>query len=450
MHAVFAKWALLEDGWMEDLCLRLDGGRIVAIEAANRGDVCDVVIPGVGNAHSHAFQRALAGHAERRASGDDSFWSWRSLMYSLAAKMTPDRLNAIARQLYASMLESGYAAVVEFHYLLGGTDQGARPRDFLDALLDAAEATGIRLVYVPALYERGDFDAAASHEQQPFTLLLDRYLEHCDEARERIGGRHGFGVGAHSLRGVSPPSLAAIDRYSADAGLPMHIHAAEQPREVEACTAALGAPPVQWLLDNVDLDSRWTVVHATHVDANELSGLVRSGATTALCPSTEANLGDGLFPLADYLAADGSIAIGSDSQVTVDPLQELRWLEYGQRLVSGRRNVSAIGTPHTGSGLYRRACAGGARSCGFDGWGLAVGAPADMIVCDGRHPVFAGHEGDSLLDALVFAAAKMPVKEVIVDARVCVSEGRHPGRADYAEGYRAAVSELFPREASQR
>jgi len=442
MTEIHAKRALTPDGWLPDVCIRFDGGRIAAIEPAASGDTEAIVIPGLGNAHSHAFQRALAGHAERSLGSEDSFWTWRELMYRLAADMTPARLHAIACQLYADMLAGGYTSVTEFHYLYAEAGRDSAPDEFLDALLAAADETGIRLVYVPVFYERAGFDAPLAAAQRPFALSLDAYLDHCNRARTRLPGRHALGVGAHSLRAVSAASLAEIERYSAGYELPLHIHAAEQPKEVSACEAYLGARPVQWLLDHANVDGRWTIVHATHIDEKETAGLAVSGAIACLCPSTEANLADGVFPLQGYLARGGRIAIGSDSQVSLDPFAELRWLEYGQRLTSGRRNLGAVDTGHTGADLFRRAWAGGERSAGRAPAGIAAGAPADCLVLDGSDPLFAGHRSDTLLDAQVFTADRPPVDRVFVDGRECLSGGRHPDRATFSDRYRDAVEAI--------
>lgn len=449
MQSIFSRRALLAGGWATDVRLEIEHGRIVRIEencsdtGCRTGDatICGIVIPGVCNAHSHAFQRALAGHTERRNPGStDTFWSWRTLMYRLATRMTPALLESIAAQVYGEMLASGYTAVVEFNYLLGGNRRDASAGEFLEALVSAADEAGIRMTYVPVLYERGDFDEdELSPEQATFALDIDSYLAHCGEASDALGPVHRLGVGAHSLRAVSVESLLAIDRYSAAGGLPLHIHLAEQPREVEDCLRVTGATPVRWLLDSADVDSRWTAVHATHMDEVELKRLAGSGAVVAVCPSTEANLGDGIFRLRDFLEAGGILAIGSDSHISVNPYEELRWLEYAQRLTTGVRNVSAIDTPHTGSGLYQRVVDGGAQSSGLAGGRLEEGGPADLVVLDDDHPMLAGHGTETLLDALVFSGVSLPVDRVMVAGRWCVAEGRHLRGAGIASAYREAV-----------
>jgi formimidoylglutamate deiminase len=448
MNRVFARQALLHDGWATNVRFDIDDGLIARIEAGVAPDsapVLGTVIPGLVNAHSHAFQRALAGHTEYRGTDTvDSFWTWRQRMYGLAARMTPARLEAVACQLYAEMLASGYTSVAEFHYLYGADRPDAGPLDYLNALVTAADQTGIRLAYVPVLYERGGFDGEAlTPAQSGFALGIDEFLAHCDAARDRLRPVHRLAIGAHSLRAVSVDALGQIDAWSVTNAAPLHIHGAEQRREVEDCLRRLGASPVAWLLDNMPVNARWVLVHATHVDETEVRRLAHSGATVVLCPTTEGNLGDGIFPLADYLEAGGPIAIGSDSHVSVDPFEELRWLEYGQRLLAGARNVAAIGDDHSGSALYRRAVAGGARAAGLDGAGLAESAPADLVVLDDASPVLAGHASDTLLDALVFSGQPLPIDRAMVAGRWCIEGGRHARQADFAERYRRTAEAIW-------
>jgi formimidoylglutamate deiminase len=448
MTTIFARRALLADGWAESVRLEIEGGRLrsVARGIAPAGDLeCGIVIPGVVNAHSHAFQRALAGRTEFRSmAGADTFWTWRRLMYRLSARLDADTLRAIAAELYAEMLASGYTAVVEFHYLLGGRAENRHAEDYLDALALAAADTGIRLTYVPVLYERGGFgDEPLDSAQAGFALPVEEFLAHFERARARAQTGLHVGLGAHSLRAVRPASLAAIVERAAAADVPLHIHVAEQRREVEACTAHYQRRPVRWLLENFDVDRRWTLVHATHMDADETARLGASGAVVCLCPSTEANLGDGVFGLRAFLDAGGTIAIGSDSHVTVNPYEELRWLEYGQRLATMQRNVSAVGSEaHSGAGLYQRAVAGGAVSAGLEGDALEVGACADLVVLDDEHPMLVGHESDTVLDALVFSGISLPIDRVMVAGRWCIENGRHPAGDGYRRAYRRALESL--------
>ncbi len=445
MTTIFARRALLADGWHTNVALEVGDGSIARITPAAAGDDADVVtgvaIPGLCNAHSHAFQRAMAGHAEQRGPDDqDNFWSWRERMYGLAGRIDAPRLAAIARQAYSEMLESGFTAVAEFHYL--HSEPGAGPSEAMfEALCEAAVDTGIRLTYVPVLYERGGFgDEALSARQRRFALPLPEFLAHYRRCRERAAGSVHVGIGAHSLRAVTAASLAAIAEQSAVDGVPLHIHIAEQQREVEQSLAVRHRRPVRWLLEQHALDERWCLVHATHVDAEEVAALAETGAVVCLCPSTEANLGDGLFPLARYLEQGGRIAIGSDSHISINPFEELRWLEYGQRLVAERRNIAAIGTRHTGRSLFERVATGGALAGGTATGSLAPGMAADLLCLDDEDPMLAGHGVDTMLDALVFSGFSLPLDRVMVAGRWRVVDGRHAGREQAREQFRAAVA----------
>ena len=453
MIVIHARKALLADGWAERVRLRIANGLIDSVERdvdAESADIrAGIVIPGLCNAHSHAFQRALAGHTEERAPGNrDNFWSWRSRMYRLAGRIDAEALTAIARQLYSEMLCSGYTAVAEFHYLHrepggdGATDaSGSAMRD---ALVTAAEESGIRLTYVPVLYERAGFDQPEPDaDQRRFATTLEQFEEHYKRAREAADGKFTVGIGAHSLRAVTGKSLERIVGISWSDGVPMHIHVAEQQREVDQCLAALQTRPVRWLLREFDVDERWCLVHATHMDAEECEALGRSGAVACLCPSTEANLGDGLFPLEKYLEANGRIAIGSDSHVSINPFEELRWLEYGQRLVAQKRNVAAIRERHTGRSLFERAVAGGSLAGGLTDGRLRNGANADLVVLDDDSPMLLGHDSDSLLDALVFSGFTLPIDRVMTRGEWRVMDGRHTAREHAREEYARVVDKLY-------
>lgn len=450
MTRIHARKALLPDGWQSDVEIEVDAGRIAAVRhgaAASAGaERAGVVLPGLTNAHSHAFQRALSGHTEHRGSDhlddSDNFWTWRECMYRLACRLDAATLTAIARQAYTEMLASGYTAVAEFHYL--HSEPGRAPGEAMfDALRQAAADSGIRLTYVPILYQRGGFDdAPLSEEQRRFTLPLDAFLEHYRRCRERAGENVVVGIGAHSLRAVPERSLAALAETARADCVPMHIHVAEQRREVEQCLAVHHRRPLRWLLENHDLDERWCLVHATHADPEEVAEVAASGAVICLCPSTEANLGDGLFPLAAYLGHGGRIAIGSDSHISINPFEELRWLEYGQRLAGEKRNVAAIGARHTGRALYERVVAGGAQAGGTDTAGIAPGRCADLLLFDDGDPMLVGHRGDSLLDALVFSGYALPLERVMVNGEWRVADGRHVNRAAARDAFARAIERL--------
>ena len=450
MTAVFARRVLLSDGWSESVRLVTKEDRIAEIERdatpADEDIVAGVVIPGLANAHSHAFQRALAGRTEQRSPDhQDNFWTWRSRMYRLAARIDAATLTAVARQLYTEMLSAGYTAVAEFHYLHNEPDSATPCEAMLEALLAAAADSGIRLTYVPVLYERAGFsEPQPTPEQRRFATTPDAFEKHYRRAREIASGAVTVGIGAHSLRAVCAQSLRRIVRLAEADDVPLHLHIAEQQREVDQSLAALDARPVRWLMHQFKLDPRWCLVHATHIDEEETAALAASGAVVCLCPSTEANLGDGLFPLEKFLEHGGRIAIGSDSHVSLNPFEELRWLEYGQRLVWNRRNIAAIGDCQSGRSLFERAVQGGAQAAGRTNGGLTRGAFADLIVLDDDDPMLVGHSAESLLDALVFSGYRLPIDRVMTGGQWRVVDGRHIERERAREAYAGAIRRLFP------
>ncbi|MEM9531576.1 MAG: formimidoylglutamate deiminase [Pseudomonadota bacterium] len=439
----YAQSALLPDGWAHQVRLCVKDGRfseVVCDAAAEPQDEkISWVIPGVCNAHSHAFQRALAGHTEQRSpEGRDSFWTWRERMYALAGQTGPAALTAFARQVYCEMLAAGYTSVVEFHYLHrnpASRNGPATADTMFDALAAAADDSGIRLTYVPVHYERAGFaEEQPEPRQAQFHLTIEDFLEH--QQRVAASGRVSVGIGAHSLRAVAPASLEKIVAVVEQSEIPMHIHVAEQRREVEQCVAASGLRPAQWLCDHFAVNHRWSLVHATHLDDEEVESVAASGAAVVLCPTTEANLGDGLFRLPEYLEAGGRLAIGSDSHVSINPFEELRWLEYGQRLQQQERNVVFGRQRHVGQALYERAVDGGGVAAGSGPAGIAVGAPADLVVLDPNNSMLIGHDTDTCLDALVFSGYPLPVDRVMSGGTWQVRDGQHRiaphARAEYA------------------
>lgn len=447
MTTVFARKALLPDGWTDDVALDLDGGRIARVrreaDAAGADQELGCVIPGLCNAHSHAFQRALAGHTEQRSpAGRDNFWSWRERMYELAGRVSSEALTAIARQAYCEMLGAGYTAVAEFHYLHRDPTGNDKGDAMFEAIVTAARDSGIRLTYVPVHYERAGFeDPEPTAQQASFALSVDEFLAHYQRVASRNDEAVNVGIGVHSLRAVSRESLLQV-AATAGATVPMHIHVAEQRREVEQCFSSYGRRPVRWLLENFEVGRNWCLVHATHMDEEETAALAQSGAVVALCPSTEANLGDGLFPLHDYLTHGGHIAIGSDSHISINPFEELRWLEYGQRLASHSRNIVSLRDSHVGSELFARALEGGALAAGQPVVGIAEGAPADLVALWDDDPMLAGHNDESRLDALVFSGYPLPVERVMVDGQWVVVDAMHVDR-DHARAEFAATLELL-------
>jgi formimidoylglutamate deiminase len=454
MPALFAETALLPDGWAERVRIDWDtAGTITTVTAGNSqgsAERADALLPGMANLHCHAFQRAMAGLTQRAGPEGDDFWSWREVMYRFLAKLEPDQIAAIAAQLYVEFLKSGYTAVAEFHYL--HNDPAGRPyadrAELANQIALAAGAAGIRLTLLPVLYQTGNFGGAPPSEgQRRFLMKTDAFNALVESLHKSLRGSRviRIGIAPHSLRAVPPAALreakAALDRL--DGSAPIHIHAAEQTKEVEDCVAWSKKRPVEWLLDEMRPDKRWTLIHCTHMTADETRRLAESGATAGLCPTTEADLGDGLFPLVDYLAANGKFGVGSDSNVGVVPAEELRWLEYGHRLARRRRNlVPAERGQSIGAQLWRAALAGGAQALAQPVGALAPGCRADFLALDRNHPSLAGQRGDGLLDALVFAGGSVAIRHVMVGGRWVIRDGRHPAEERIAENYRAALRRL--------
>jgi len=409
------------------------------------------VLPGMPNLHSHAFQRAMAGLAERAGPGEDSFWTWREVMYRFLRRLTPEQVEAVAAQLYVELLKAGYTAVGEFHYL--HHDPQGRPYDDLAEMsrriLGAARHAGIGLTHLPVLYGFGGFGGQrAGAGQRRFLNEPERLLRLIEAVLEEVRGDPQFrvGIAPHSLRAVTPETLrAALDGLDTlDDGAPVHIHVAEQQQEVRDCIDWSGQRPVEWLLTHVKPGPRWCLVHATRMTDQETEGLAGSGAVAGLCPTTEANLGDGVFPAPDYLARGGAFGIGSDSHISLSPIEELRWLEYGQRLTHRRRSLLTGGAadPSVGSALYRGALAGGARALGRPVGSLAPGCRADLVVLDGGCPALLGKPDELLLDALIFAGNENPVRDVMVGGRWLVRERHHAEEAGILARYKATLAVL--------
>ncbi len=399
-------------------------------------------LPGMINLHSHAFQRAMAGLAERRGAGNDSFWTWREIMYDYATRIGPDDLQAIAAQLYVEMLKAGYTHVCEFHYLHHRPDGTPYPNAaaMSEAIIAAAAETGIGLTLLPVLYMTGGFDARPlDARQRRFGHDVDAFLGLLDSLRGRLGAGQRLGMAFHSLRAVPPQALHGVLDSGVVDSMPIHIHIAEQVAEVEGCLQTRGARPVRWLLDNAPVDARWCLVHATHMDAAETADLARSGAVAGLCPTTEASLGDGLFPLPDYLDAGGNWGIGSDSHISVSPVEELRWLEYGQRLATHRRAVAARHAgENLGAVLWPQAVAGGLRAAGME----AADVGDTHLRLDTDSPLLAARHGSDILDSFLFTGNTPLVRDVQVAGRELVRDFRHVDEARIARRYRTTVEAL--------
>ncbi len=463
-RALFAADALLPTGWACDVLLGWDdAGRLTQVSAGAQAPegvtrAAGPLLPGMPNLHSHAFQRAMAGLTEfQGAAGDagpgqlDSFWTWRTLMYRFAARINPEQLEAIALGLYVEMLEAGYTAVCEFHYLHHEPDG----RPYADdatlalALLRAAQRAGIGLTLLPVLYQTRGFGGLAPHDgQRRFIRSTDSMLgllQRLKPLAEAQGAR--LGLAPHSLRAVPPEALrealAGIDAI--DPTAPVHLHIAEQSKEVDDCLAWSGQRPVAWLLDHAPVDARWCLVHATHMDPDEYRRAAASGAVVGLCPSTEANLGDGLFDLPAWRAAGGAWGVGSDSHICVNAAEELMLLEYGQRLATRRRNVAASDAqPQVATAMTLAAVQGGAQAAGRSIAGLTVGQQADFVVLDAAHPALAGLAAPEMLASHVFASHRSnAIDAVWVAGQVRVQSGRHRLHDCARAGFIAARRELL-------
>jgi formiminoglutamate deiminase len=448
---IFAKQARLPTGWAKNVRLTLAGHVISQIETDQRarpGEMCvDTLLPALGNLHSHSFQRAMAGMTEYRKAGKDSFWTWRDLMYRFTRHLTPDHIEAIAGFVFMEMQEAGYASVGEFHYIHHQPD-GTPYEDLgeLSARIAAAAATtGIGLTHLPVLYTYGGAGKLPLEAGQArFGNSVDRFHDLVACAQQAVATLPSdcrVGIAPHSLRATSPCDLKALlQSYTSG---PIHIHIAEQPREVADISAWLGARPVEWLLTNAPVDRDWCLIHATHMTDAETSALAKSGAVAGLCPITEANLGDGPFNGPTYMAAGGAFGIGSDSNVLISLAEELRALEYSQRLRDVARNVMVVGEGSVGDALYTGAAGGGARALGRGCGEIAVGQLADLVAIDSTDPSLCALQTHQVLDGLVFASKDRVVTDVWSAGRHAVKDGRHVERDRIIAAYRAAMENVM-------
>ncbi|QUT06813.1 formimidoylglutamate deiminase [Sphingobium phenoxybenzoativorans] len=440
--------ALLPSGWANSVRMEIRDGTISAILPDRASGPEDerhaIALPGLPNLHSHAFQRGMAGLAEKRGSTDDSFWTWRETMYRFVDRLTPDLLQAIAALAYIEMLEAGFTRVGEFHYLHHDRDGApfGDPATMSAAIIGAAAESGIALTHLPVFYAHSGFGGQVPgegqrrfiHDTDSFAALLDRMAALIGTLPDAV-----LGIAPHSLRAVTPDELALLTPLTQG---PIHIHVAEQVREVEDCMAWSGARPVEWLLDNMPVDRRWCLVHATHMTPTDTQMMAASGAVAGLCPITEANLGDGLFPAQQFMRDGGIWGIGSDSNVLIDATEELRLLEYGQRLFARGRNILSPAEGSTGFALFRTALTGGAQALGVSA-GLAPGNAADFLTLNPDHPSLTERTDDALLDGLIFAAGKSAIDGVWRRGNRLVEGGRHVARDSIASRYRRALGVLL-------
>ncbi len=443
------KAILQSSGWRENVRITVDDGLIVSIEENSNGSPTGYALPGFRNCHSHAFQYAMAGLAERhdRTSGRDDFWGWRDTMYRLALSLDPDQVEAIATMLYSELVRHGYTHVCEFHYLHHDKDGSPydNPGEMGERLISAAETSGINITLLPVFYQKGGFGKDPLPEQRRFisrtiddyASLLERTVKACEKSQIASAG-----VAVHSLRGVDPENVVrAANDLPKD--LPFHIHISEQLKEVADCKEFLGTRPVEWFLDKVDVSERLNFVHATHVNDSEVKAMAERGANVVLCPSTEGNLGDGIFPLNDFQKAGGKWSIGTDSHVGLSPFEELRLLDYGQRLTTHRRDTFSGRFESSAENAIRNAAFAGMKAAGENGGEyFEIGKPLNGCVIGKDHPLIESCGMESLADRIVYASDPSWVKGTIVNGRWVVKDGQHLNREKTADDFASALKRL--------
>ena len=452
MSVIHAARALAPEGWKSGVRVTIEGETIVALEtgaAPGEGDERHAILaPAPANLHCHAFQRGMAGLAEFRGEGKDTFWTWRETMYRFALTMSPDDVEAVAAQLYVEMLEAGFAAVAEFHYLHHAPDGSpyASRAEMAERIIAAARQAGIGLTLLPVFYAHSTFGGAPPKpEQRRFISDPASFARLVDDCRDLVKGAPGtaLGIAPHSLRAATPSEL--LDVVSLAGAAPIHIHAAEQIVEVEDCVAWSGARPVRWLIDNAAVDDRWCLVHATHMDDEETRDLAKSGAVVGLCPVTEANLGDGIFNASGYIREGGRYGVGTDSNVSIGVAGELRQLEYAQRLGERARNVCAPPGGSSGRSMLDAIWSGGAQALARPSGRLSVGATADFVTLRGDHPTIAGKADDQILDAWIFSVGNGLVDSVWSGGCKVVVDGRHLSRDQIVARFKATMRKLCER-----
>jgi formiminoglutamate deiminase len=451
MAGLYFEEALLESGWAAGVRIEIAGGLITAVETGKRAGAGDerhaIGLPGMPNLHSHAFQRGMAGLAETRGPAQDTFWTWREMMYRLVLAMSPDDVQAVAGLAYVEMLEAGFTRVGEFHYLHHDRDGRpfSDPAEMAGRVIAAAGETGIGLTLLQVFYAHGGFGGQPpAPSQRRFICDPGAFGRLVEASRRRALAHPGsvIGVAPHSLRAITSEELVEVLPLAGNG--PIHIHAAEQLREVDDCLAWSGRRPVEWLLEQAGADSRWCFVHATHMTPEETQRMAAAGVVAGLCPVTEANLGDGIFNGPHFLSCGGQLGIGSDSNVLVGVADELRQLEYAQRVQGRQRNVMSRGEgTSTGRSLYEAAAQGGSAALRASAAVLAPGAPADIISLDAAHPALLERRGDRVLDAWIFAARTSPVDCVWVGGRKWVEAGRHRAREPIIARYRRSIARLL-------
>lgn len=452
VQTIWAESALLPDGWAESVEITLDqAGNIAEVSPAipySTGECVEVLIPGMPNVHSHAHQRAMAGLGERAGHASDSFWTWRKVMYHYLERIQPQHLFNISAQLYLEMLKAGYTCVGEFQYLhhdIDGKAYANRAEMSLQCM-NAAASVGLGFTALPVLYRYGGFgEAEPLAGQKRFINNSDEFASIVEslQAAAKNDTNTSVGIAPHSLRAISQPLLKDVIASCGENLAAIHIHIAEQTKEVDDCLVWSRQRPVEWLFDHFDVDQNWCLIHATHMNQKETTTMAKSGSVAGLCPTTEANLGDGFFNAIGYLKAGGNWAIGSDSHISIDPVEELRWLEYGQRLVTRNRNLLvSTATPNSGRSLLDGALHGGAQACGRKIGRIEAGYRADFVALDAQHPRLYGRRQDDLIDSWIFSGNANLVKSVFVGGRKIIDQGRHPDEETISRNFRRTLDEL--------
>jgi len=454
MSKLYAENILIGSQWQTDKTLSIDSeGLIVSIEPGKdpQASLLDgSVIPGMVNCHSHAFQKAFAGYSEYRGKTQDSFWSWRDIMYRFVAKMTPEDAHSVASFVYTEMLKAGYTSVAEFHYLhhqAGGAHYDD-PAEMSHQIINAASTIGIALTHLPVLYSYAGFgEIPPSEAQARFIHSTDDYLNLIDQLNQKYNNHYNFqlGIAPHSLRAVGESQLEEIVPHirAINNNAPIHIHISEQMQEVADCLKHYGQRPVEWLLNNYSMDENWCLIHATHLTDSETKRLAKSGAVVGICPLTEGNLGDGIFPAAEYLGFGGKFAIGSDSHIGINVAEELRLLEYGQRLSRNQRAVLVDDNcSSVGQYLYANTARDGANAINQNVGEIAIGKRADLLVLNNEHPSMFSKQDSYILDAAIFACSELPVKDVYVAGKKVIDSGQHQFQSEITEKYKSVLARI--------
>lgn len=458
----YVKNILLTEGWVTDKTLTIEAGIITAIISGkddNAEVISGTVIPGMINCHSHAFQRAFAGFSEQGSAEQDSFWTWRKIMYTFLAQLTDTDAHIIAKHLYIEMLKMGYTRVAEFHYLhhnIDGTPYSNNSQSteqsnlatMAYAIFSAAKEAGIGLTLLPVLYQYSGFgELPPNKDQKRFinaTTQFNQLVSDCFELSTQFTNSN-VGIAPHSLRAVDKNAIkqAVTHVRSLESSAPIHIHISEQQQEVNDCLKHYGKRPIQWLLDNINLDKHWCLIHATHINEEEQQGIVNSQATVGICPTTEANLGDGIFPTTEFLKLGGSFAIGSDSHISVNPIEELRWLEYVQRLTKQQRTLLASSDIRSvGQSLWQKAAIGGAQCTSSNTGSLAIGKQADLLVLDEQRTQLYANNMQHLLDSVIFASRANVILDVMVNGCWVVRSGKHAQEQSSADNFAQLLVKL--------